>query len=82
MYDALLSCVKLAEDAGVNLNLEALNITTDHVGNFLKNTQTGAEICELISSPRLKVLYDVYHMQLNEGCRSEGNHGRMLNIKD
>ena len=28
----------------------------------------GAEICRLIGSPRLKLLYDVYHMQLNEGC--------------
>lgn len=67
MYDTLLECVKLAEQEEINLNLEALNITTDHVGNFLKNTQMAAEICELIGSPRLKVLYDVYHMQLNEG---------------
>ena len=28
----------------------------------------GAEICRLIGSPRLKLLYDVYHMQINEGC--------------
>ncbi len=67
MYDVLLECVKIAEEEAVNLHLEALNITTDHVGNFLKNTQMAAEICALIASPRLKVLYDVYHMQLNEG---------------
>ncbi len=67
MYDTLLASAKLAEDAGINLNLEALNITTDHVGNFLKYTQTGAEICRLIGSPKLKVLFDAYHMQLNEG---------------
>lgn len=68
MYDTLLACVKMAEEEGINLNLEALNITTDHVGNFLKHTQMAAEICRLIHSPRLKVLYDVYHMQINEGC--------------
>lgn len=68
MYDMLLVCAKIAEEEEININLEALNITTDHVGNFLKYTQTGAEICRLINSPRLKLLYDVYHMQINEGC--------------
>lgn len=68
MYDTLLACTRLAEREEINLNLEALNITTDHVGNFLKYTQTGAEICRLIASPRLKLLYDIYHMQINEGC--------------
>lgn len=68
MYDTLLACTRLAEREEINLNLEALNITTDHVGNFLKYTQTGAEICHLIASPRLKLLYDIYHMQINEGC--------------
>ncbi len=68
MYDTLLACARLAEQEEINVNLEALNITTDHVGNFLKYTQTGAEICRLIHSPRLKLLYDIYHMQINEGC--------------
>lgn len=67
MYDVLLECAAIAEKEEINLNLEALNITTDHEGNFLVNTQMGAEICRLIGSPRLKLLYDVYHMQLNEG---------------
>ena len=51
-----------------NLSLEGLNITTDHVGNFLKYTQDAAEMIRLIGSPKLKVLYDAYHMQINEGC--------------
>lgn len=67
MYDTLLACAKMAEEEGINLNLEALNVTTDHVGNFLATTQMGAEMVRLIGSPRLKLLYDVYHMQLNEG---------------
>ena len=68
MYDTLLACAELAEKEEINLNLEALNTTTDHVGNFLATTQMGAEIVRLIGSPRLKLLYDVYHMQINEGC--------------
>ena len=58
---------KIAEESGIQMNLEPLNITTDHVGNFLQTTRMAAEITRLIGSPKLKVLYDVYHMQLNEG---------------
>ena len=67
MYDMLLECAKIAEESGIAMNLEPLNITTDHVGNYLATTQMAAEMTRLIGSPKLKVLYDVYHMQLNEG---------------
>lgn len=67
MHATLLKCLPLADEYGVNLNLEALNITTDHIGNFLATTEMGGELCRLIGHPRLKILYDVYHMQLNEG---------------
>ncbi|MEI6579733.1 MAG: TIM barrel protein [Eubacteriales bacterium] len=67
MYDMLLACADIAEASGIVMNLEALNITTDHVGNYLKTTQMAAEMCRLVGSPKLKILYDVYHMQLNEG---------------
>lgn len=67
MFDMLRDCAPIAEEYGITLNLEALNTTTDHVGNFLVNTRTAAELCRLVDSPRLKILYDVYHMQLNEG---------------
>ena len=68
MFDMLKECAEIAEESGIQMNLEALNITTDHVGNFLEKTQMAAEMTRLIGSPKLKVLYDVYHMQLNEGC--------------
>lgn len=68
MYDMLLDCAKIAEQSGIAMNLEPLNITTDHVGNFLAHTQMAAEMTRLIGCPMLKVLYDVYHMQLNEGA--------------
>lgn len=67
MYDTLLSCAEIAENSGIQMNLEPLNITTDHVGNYLATTRMAAEITRLIGSPRIRVLYDVYHMQLNEG---------------
>lgn len=67
MFDTLKECAKLAEESGVAMNLEALNITTDHVGNFLTTTQMAAELTRLVGSPKLKILFDAYHMQLNEG---------------
>lgn len=67
MYGTLLECAKIAEESGVSMNLEPLNVTTDHVGNFLQTTRMAAEMTRLIGSPKLKVLYDAYHMQLNEG---------------
>ena len=67
MFDTLKECAAIAESSGIRMNLEPLNITTDHVGNFLATTRMAAEMTRLIGSPVLKVLYDVYHMQLNEG---------------
>lgn len=67
MFDTLKACAEIAEESGVSMNLEPLNITTDHAGNFLRTTRMAAEMTRLIGSPKLKVLYDVYHMQLNEG---------------
>lgn len=67
MFQLLKECAKLGEESGIQMNLEALNVTTDHVGNYLKYTRDAAEMTGLIGSPKLKVLYDVYHMQLNEG---------------
>lgn len=67
MFDTLKECARIAEASGVLMNLEPLNVTTDHAGNFLQTTRMAAELTRLIGSPKLKVLYDVYHMQLNEG---------------
>ena len=67
MYETLLACAGIARESGIRINLESLNTTTDHAGNFLRTTRMAAEMTRLIGSPNLKVLYDVYHMQLNEG---------------
>lgn len=67
MFGTLMECARIAEESGIQMNLEPLNITTDHVGNYLQTTRMAAEMTRLIGSPKLKVLYDAYHMQLNEG---------------
>ncbi len=66
MYDMLRDVAVMAEETGIACNLEGLNITTDHVGNFLKSTKMAAEMIRVLNSPKVKILYDVYHMQLND----------------
>lgn len=65
MYGTLEKAVQLAEKYEINLCLEPLNVHVEHVGNFLQSTEMAAEIVMKINSPRLKVLYDSYHMHLN-----------------
>lgn len=87
LYEGLKGCAAIVEETGVSMNLEALNITTDHPGNFLTSTQMAAELTDLAGSPRLNILYDVYHMQLNEGSlcdhiRSYGHRIGHVHIAD
>lgn len=67
MYEGLKQSAELAEKYAINLNLEGLNVKVDHVGNFLKTTAMAAELTKMIGSKRLRILYDAYHMQINEG---------------
>jgi hydroxypyruvate isomerase len=67
MFDLLPECARIAEQSGIAMHLEPLNIITDHIGNYLIHTKDAAEMTRIIASPKLKILYDVYHMQLNEG---------------
>ena len=58
---------KLAEDAGVTLSLELLNSKVDHADYQCDRTAWGVKVCEMVNSPRVKLLYDIYHMQIMEG---------------
>ena len=59
--------VKSAEDAGVTLILELLNSKIDHGGYQADHTSWGVEVCKAVNSSRVKLLYDIYHMQIMEG---------------
>lgn len=56
-----------AEAKGINLNLELLNSKVDHAGYQCDHTTWGLEVCQQVNSPRVKLLYDIYHMQIMEG---------------
>jgi hydroxypyruvate isomerase len=56
-----------AEEKGVNLNMELLNSKVNHPGYQCDHTAWGVAVCEKVDSPRVKLLYDIYHMQIMEG---------------
>lgn len=58
---------KAAEEAGVTLVLELLNSKVDHKGYQCDHTDFGVAVCQAVASPRVKLLYDIYHMQIMEG---------------
>jgi hydroxypyruvate isomerase len=65
--DTLKRLASRAEKARVTLLLEALNTRVDHPGNFLSSTSQAAELVGSVESRWIKILYDVYHMQIMEG---------------
>ena len=65
---ALLSRVKgQAEDKGVTLCLELLNSKVNHPDYQCDHTAWGVETVKRVNSPRVKLLFDIYHMQIMEG---------------
>lgn len=67
VIEGLKPTVELAEKGGVTLLLEPLNTTYDHPGYWLSSSIRGAEICRRLNSPRMRLLFDCYHMQIMEG---------------
>lgn len=65
--DGLRLIAPYAEEKGVNLNLELLNSKVDHPGYQCDHTAWGVAVCERVNSPRVKLLYDIYHMAIMEG---------------
>ena len=56
-----------AEKHGVTLCLELLNSKVDHKDYQADHTAWGVEVVRAVASPRVRLLYDVYHMQIMEG---------------
>ena len=64
---ALKQILPLAEKNGVILMMELLNSKIDHKDYMCDKSAWGVELCKKINSPNFKLLYDIYHMQINEG---------------
>jgi hydroxypyruvate isomerase len=63
----LTEAVKIAEDSGVTICMELLNSRVNHPGYMCDKSAWGFELCRRVGSPRFKLLYDIYHMQIMEG---------------
>jgi hydroxypyruvate isomerase len=57
----------VAERHGVTVCVELLNSKVDHPDYQGDHTAFGVAVMEKIGSPRVKLLYDIYHMQIMEG---------------
>ncbi|MBS3762197.1 MAG: TIM barrel protein [Planctomycetes bacterium] len=73
-YEGMIACARClrkvapyAEEKGVNLNVELLNSKVNHPGYQCDHTDWGLALCEMVDSPRVNLLFDIYHMQIMEG---------------
>lgn len=62
---------KIGEDHGVTICLELLNSKRNHPDYMADHTAWGVRVVEEVNSPRVKLLYDIYHMQIMEGDLAE-----------
>jgi hydroxypyruvate isomerase len=58
---------KIGEDHGVTIVIELLNSKIDHHDYMCDHSAWGLEVVQAVNSPRVKLLYDIYHMQIMEG---------------
>lgn len=58
---------KIAEDHGVTICMELLNSKVNHPDYMADHTAWGVRVMEEVNSPNVKLLYDIYHMQIMEG---------------
>ena len=56
-----------AEERNVTVCVELLNSKVDHKDYMADHVAWGAELVKTVASPRVKLLYDIYHMQIMEG---------------
>lgn len=70
----LSNCVKglqqilpLAEEKGIVIHMELLNSRIDHPGYMCDRSALGIELCKKLGSENFKLLFDIYHMQIDEG---------------
>jgi hydroxypyruvate isomerase len=56
-----------AEEKRVTVNLELLNSKVNHKDYMADHSAWGIELMKRVNSPRIKLLFDIYHMQIMEG---------------
>ncbi len=64
---ALRAAAPILEKNGITAIVEILNTYVNHAGYFLYYVRDGAELVDRVSSPNVKLLFDIYHVQIMEG---------------
>lgn len=67
LYDNLKAAVEVAKKRDIMLVIEPLNSLKDHKNYYLDSFLVTLELIQSINSEHLKILYDIYHMQIMEG---------------
>lgn len=65
--EAIKKILPLAEQNGVVLIMELLNSKIDHKDYMCDHSAWGVQLCKNVNSENFKLLYDIYHMQIDEG---------------
>jgi len=65
--EGLKPLLPIAEKYGVVLVMELLNSKIDHPDYHCDHTAWGVELAKRLGSENFKLLYDIYHMQIDEG---------------
>jgi hydroxypyruvate isomerase len=65
--EGLKQIIGLAEKKGVVIQMELFNSKVDHKDYMCDKSAWGIELCKRLGSQNFKLLYDIYHMQINEG---------------
>ena len=66
-YKTLCQVAELAEKHDVTYHFEQLNTKVDHAGYPFPHTEDVVNLLEAVASPRLRLLCDVYHVQIEQG---------------
>lgn len=67
LAEGLREAAPFLEAAEVTLVIEPLNELIDHAGYYLVRSDEAFRIIDEVNSPRVKVVYDIYHQQISEG---------------
>ena len=65
--EGLKQIMSAAEKAGITITMELLNSKINHKDYMCDKSAWGVALCKKIGSPNFNLLYDIYHMQIDEG---------------
>lgn len=67
MVENLKACAPILESEGITALIEPWNNKVDHPDNWLNDPVLAVDIIKAVASPNVKLLYDIYHMQIMRG---------------